>query len=85
MDGGVAAAQPALSNLRDERLVASVRGPGASVTAPHGYCWECGRALTRIEGSDRSHRCPWLTPRTLHRVAILALGLALLAVAILAR
>lgn len=27
------------------------------VSAPHGFCHQCDRALTRIEARDRSHKC----------------------------
>ena len=27
--------------------------------APHGYCWHCQIALTRVEARDRSHVCGW--------------------------
>lgn len=27
------------------------------MSAPHGFCEQCERALTRIEARDRSHKC----------------------------
>jgi len=30
--------------------------------APHGYCFKCGRDLTRIEARDQSHKCKPLVP-----------------------
>ena len=44
------------------------------MSAPHGFCHQCERALTRIEARDRSHKCAQLERRTADRRISPAIG-----------